>query len=199
MTKGLEVIPFLSTQAFEAHEFGVNITGHPAFELCYEFLSGMARIEKATPWIIGDTLNWAEEEYGEEWTQLLAIWPQYKNETIKVYKWVCLKVKPVIRITSGLSFSHHVVIAAKEPNEQERLLKLATNKDPDKQWTVSKLRRHIQEEKEEIQERLYSLRLTRPEIDSLEYVLTQLIENESEQVDADILSIRGKARELLST
>ena len=197
----MELIPCLTEASFKAHDFGVEIEGNPSFKECYQFLAGMVRVKNATPWIIGDVLNWAEARFGEDWPQLLAVFPQYESETIRVYMWVASKVAPVIRITSQLSFSHHVVVAAKKPSEQTRLLQLATHDDPDKRWTVSKLRRHIREERNGVQERLYSLRITRPEIDSLEFVLTEWLgkESESEQADVDILSVRSKARELLNT
>lgn len=98
-----------------------------------ELLSGLS---VASPWWIGDLLNYGELEYGEDYAQ--GIPEGLSLSTIKGYMWVSEHVAPDNRRPT-LSWSHHKVVAACDSDKQATLLEQAE----DEGWSVAELRRQV--------------------------------------------------------
>jgi len=109
------------------------------------------------PFWIGDILNEVEFRYGETYAQLIEMFPVYRIETLRNYKWVCGRVPPQMRLrvsTQGdagagwrpVSYTHCRAVAGIEsPAERERYLALAAVNG----WSVRELWSFIQAEQSE--------------------------------------------------
>ena len=101
-------------------------------------LSVACGIAKSSPWWIGDLLNIGEHTYGEKYSQAL-------NDTgfdpgyLRNLSYVCGRVQLSLR-SDKLHFSHHVLVASREPDEQKKWIILAVNN----KWTVKQMREAMQ-------------------------------------------------------
>ncbi len=92
------------------------------------------RIQNALPYYVGDLLNYGEAHYGETYAQAVED-TGYSVQTLTNYKSVCSKVAPERR-REGLNWTHHVLVAKFEPEEQECWLDRAEVN----QWDTGELR-----------------------------------------------------------
>jgi len=84
-------------------------------------------IQGAVNWWIGDWLNEGETRYGEKYAQ--AIEKTGKSyETLKQCKWVSKQYELVNRLTN-LGWTHHLIVAALEPDERADILQWAVEND----------------------------------------------------------------------
>jgi hypothetical protein len=83
----------------------------------------LGRARDATAWWLGDYIVRVEAIFGERGYQLIEATGR-SPETLRRYAWVARKIAPARR-REGLSFTHHELVAGREPAEQERLLDLA--------------------------------------------------------------------------
>jgi hypothetical protein len=96
-----------------------NIT----FEEVQYALDHASMLGDTVRWWIGDLLLYAEGRFGEEYAQLLDGLRVSERQSTK-YRWVAESVGHSLR-RENLSFSHHELVAALPPPDQERLLALA--------------------------------------------------------------------------
>ena len=83
-------------------------------------------ISKAIHWWIGDWIRFGERKWGERYSQALAETP-FAYQTLANDVWVASAIEPSRR-KEKLTFSHHAVVAALPPAEQDELLSIAEQK-----------------------------------------------------------------------
>jgi len=92
------------------------------------------------PWRIGDLLNEGHDRFGEKYTQGV---PdnvlKYNPDSLRNFMWVCSRIAPAVRRITELSFGHHQVVAAMEPELQNRWLALSVERD----WRIRDLKAAI--------------------------------------------------------
>src|SRR5262245_16386204 len=111
-------------------------------ELTFEEWAGIGNVlgtmARATPWLLGDWVNYGDRAYGETYAQAL-------SETGLSYAylsnaaWICRRVPPSRR-REKLSFGHHEVVAPMTPAEQKRWLREAEKGE----WTRATFREQVQ-------------------------------------------------------
>jgi len=144
-------VPALSNEWFSATPTGLVVRHEDVpFEIWEEYGKGLARVEAALQWVIGDWVNYGEERYGDRFSQALEIWPGVENESVRVYAWVANRA--VTRVTS-LSWTHHRLVASMEYEDQERWLKDAEREN----WSCRQLREQIAAERPELDASLMTL------------------------------------------
>lgn len=113
---------------------GLAIRDDLAFEEWEQIGSVLGKVRDATAFALGDWFIWGESAFGELSAQAVEATGRSKT-TILEYVRVARQVPPSRR-RATLPFTHHQVLAARPPEEQDRLLKLAEEKG----WSVEELR-----------------------------------------------------------
>jgi len=117
-------IPALSLGVFRATPTGLVIKGDDVdYEVWAAYGNALQMVDHATPWLLGDWLNYGERNYGETYTQAIQV-TGLGVQTLTDYKWVAGAL-PIHRRHPGLTWTHHALVAKLKPNEQESWLKLA--------------------------------------------------------------------------
>ena len=99
----------------------------------------MREMNRAIGFVLGDWLNWGEETYGEKYSQAFdGDSTEFEYQTLRNYAWVCAAI-PMKRRRESLSFSHHMEVAACEPDQQDALLTQAEEEG----WNTKELRRAV--------------------------------------------------------
>ena len=104
-----------------------------SFEDWQEAGATLFTIVSGVQWAMGEWWLYGETQFGEEAAQALPL--DYQLKTIQNAAWVASAI-PSSRRRVELSFSHHAEVAGLPPDEQDRLLSLAV----DKQLSVRELR-----------------------------------------------------------
>lgn len=94
-------------------------------------------LDKATPFMIADWINYGDGEYGEKAAQAIEA-TQLGVRTIDQYVWVGKSV-PLDRRVEGLTFAHHRAVAALTAAQQKKWLAAALEND----WPSGRLLREI--------------------------------------------------------
>jgi len=140
-----EVIPAQSGILIETpspiklSETGLTVTGPLSFEEWHDFGQSLQRVEAAIQWWIGDWLNYGENTFGEDYAQAVDEFG-YADESRRVFGWVAGRIDADTRVTA-LSFQHHKIVAAREPDEQVYWLSLAVKHE----WSTRDLREAMRE------------------------------------------------------
>jgi hypothetical protein len=121
--KGIEVSPV-----------GLKITARLSYEQWEDMVGGLQRIHRSILWLIGDALCYGEQRWGEKYSQAIEA-TGYAVQTLMNAKWVSSRVEFSYR-KENLSWTHHLQVAALEPDEQRRFLQEAVDHD----WGVQELR-----------------------------------------------------------
>lgn len=96
--------------------------------------------EGSTQWLVGDSLLYGREAFGEMWAQVIDVEKLKRTDesTIRGYLWVSENVPPVLRRTN-LRWYHHKEVAKLSHREQAAWLERAETLG----WTVRELRANI--------------------------------------------------------
>jgi hypothetical protein len=103
---------------------GARFHGVLPFEDWLVWTRQLMYVNKLTPFLIGDTLNYGEDMYGEEYAQVLGDFG-LSQQTIANYRSVCRRVPIELRHVDTLAFGHHDIVASLPAPEQERWLNTA--------------------------------------------------------------------------
>ena len=131
----------ISTDKFQATATGLHIVGEPSYEEWYDFGHGLAKMDGAIQWWIGD---WAAAEgrvvngVKSEAYDLLEAETGLAYGTVANCKSIAEKVD-LSRRDERLSFKHHATVAPLAPDRQAQWLQKAA----DEGLTVAQLRREI--------------------------------------------------------
>jgi len=126
VARDADVIPAISTDSFKATPTGLIIVGTPPFEEWQGYGQGIDRVARGIQWIRGDWLNYGECAYGEKYAQALD--PDLEYQTKANEKWVAGSIQFSLR-KDNLSFSHHMQVAALEPDQQREWLERAATEN----------------------------------------------------------------------
>jgi len=108
---------------FTLHAIGITPVGSPTFEQWQDCWSFVGRADGAIRFWRGDLIRFAENAYGEMYTQFI-------NNTGKDYqtlandKWVASKID-LSRRRENLTFAHHEEVVDLDQNEQDELWDIA--------------------------------------------------------------------------
>ncbi len=100
----------------------------------------LQRMDANVQFWIGDHWNYGVRTYGEE-RATQAIGLGRASETCRRFGWVAEHVPVSVRRRTKLSYTHHAEVAAKPPEEQERLLEKAEAEG----WSAKTLRRYARD------------------------------------------------------
>lgn len=123
-------------------ETGLDLPADLTFEEWEATGQTLGRIGRACQWWIGDWLNYGERAYGEKYAQAMEA-TGLDYATVADYAYVARHIESSVR-TENLSWSHHKVVAALEPPDQDVYLKKAAENG----WSVSELRKQIKNEEQ---------------------------------------------------
>lgn len=111
------------------------------FELISSALNSALSVNESSRWWIGDLIAFAERRWGDDYAQLLDE-TRLTERQAERYRYVAQQIRPPQR-RENLSFSHHEVVAALTPPDQERLLALAAASE----MSVARLRDAVRDHK----------------------------------------------------
>jgi len=121
---------------------GLDLPRGLAFDQWERVGAALGAVVRATPWAIGDWLNYGETHYGETYAQGMEV-TGLDYATLATSKWVASRIEPSRRRES-LSWSAHREVAGLEPEERDRWLDQAERGDgPDAPWTRARLRQEL--------------------------------------------------------
>lgn len=125
----------LATQAFIS-----DLPDDAPFELWHRRFAALRMIGPAIPWMIGDSLVYAQNRGKEFEDKAIQAGAElgYKTKSLLNMLAVCSRV-PKPRRRAELSYSHHATIAYLPNDVGDMLLADAINED----WTVTKLREQV--------------------------------------------------------
>lgn len=123
-----EVKPWGDYVTFLPEGKGLKIDDAMPYEACAAAIKNISSMVFDGLWALGDLLNFAEDHYGEEHSQLLDA-VKYSAKTQANAMWVCRAFAPSRR-HKALTFNHHSVVASIEDKEaREEILKEAEEKN----------------------------------------------------------------------
>lgn len=112
----------------------------------------LQQMERSVQWWLGDWWNYGERHYGEMASQAAKDHVQdatgYTYQTVRRAGYTAERIEPERR-RSNLSFSHHAEVAARPPEQQDRLLEQAVEQG----WTRYELRDAVRVDREQAQRR----------------------------------------------
>jgi len=100
--------------------------------------SGLKNVEQSIMFWIGDWLTYGEGRFSDRWTQVLSE-SEYSLRTIQNAMWLSKRIPPERR-RADVSYSHHLLVAALEPDEQEKWLRIAADEDLTREALRDRLR-----------------------------------------------------------
>lgn len=109
--------------AAEMGRTGLVIARDLSFDEWSELGAGLQVIDSGIQWVLGDWLNYGEQRYGEKYSQAVEM-TGYAYQSLANIAYVASRIE-ISRRRENLRFSHHEVVAALEPAEQEALLSKA--------------------------------------------------------------------------
>ena len=121
-------------QGFLFEPVALVVVGSPTFQEWELVGESLAYEEKGIHWWLGDWLNYGEKTWQENAYQALEH-TRFSLSTLKADHWVAARIEPVSRLTS-LSWGHHQVVAALEPERRDYWLKRADEEG----WSRNELR-----------------------------------------------------------
>lgn len=135
-----KMIPALSFgSTFRATPTGLLVGGSPvSYEDWTTYGNALQLVDHATPWLLGDWLNYGERAYGETYTQAIQA-TGLGVQTLMDYKWVAARCQLSTR-REALTFTHHSMVAKLDSNDQERWLTLAEQGN----WSTRELHERLQ-------------------------------------------------------
>lgn len=89
----------------------------------------LGKLRSTTLFAIADYCRFMEYKWGEKWTQLSGLFPDYSLRRLMNIQWTGNKVeKSRRRDNPNISFEHHSAVAALPPDDQDRMLNAVEHK-----------------------------------------------------------------------
>jgi hypothetical protein len=82
----------------------------------------LGQLARSSPWWVADWLLYAEERWDEDERRAATV-SGYDRKTLRNLRYVARRIPPSLR-RDGVSFTHHALLAAREPEEITRWLDL---------------------------------------------------------------------------
>ena len=133
----------MTTEIVEYGNGSLGLSTVPTWEQAVEQTKTLDKIGRNAAWWIGDWINYMEELFPEQWTQLI---PDigWEQKTLMNWKWVAEHVNKTERVET-LSWSLHAEVAGLPPGDQAEWLERAM----EGAWTVKQLREEMRGPKKE--------------------------------------------------
>jgi len=105
---------------FHLSPTALTVTGEPTFQEWSAACEQLQVIHQSVHWWLGDLLRYGEAKWGEKYTQAVEETP-FTHGTLRNDVWVATAIDQSRR-NDRLTFSHHAVVAALPPAEQDEWL-----------------------------------------------------------------------------
>jgi hypothetical protein len=125
------------TDAVRISETELVVVQDLSFDQWSNLMETLSKMDTAFQFALGDALNYGEKRYGERYAQAIECTGK-EYQSLANYAWVSKAVPAEVRM-SGLSWTHHRLVARLTPQEQSTLLQKAYTE----QWTVSALQEAV--------------------------------------------------------
>ena len=142
MTTATAERTYIFTPNLAVGRVGLDIIGEPTLQECEDFCKVWPRMERLTPFILGDFINYVEAHFGEEASQLLDASFGWAEGTLRNYSWVCDHVARDVR-REELSFKQHRLVANLPRAQQVKWLERAASGDENGPWNYRHMRAAI--------------------------------------------------------
>jgi len=131
----------LFTENFKICDVGLEIIGEPDYEDCIEYGQNINSLEsRVKNFVIGDLANLVSDKWAlNRRDTMKTMFPDIAISTIDHYQYVARSIE-VCRRRQTLSFTHHMVIAPLDRNEQDKWLEEASKN----KFTVAELEKAIE-------------------------------------------------------
>ena len=138
----------IDRQYFDLRKTGLIVKGSPSFVKWEDMGKIIRMMEGAVLWWWGDWINYGEKQYGEMYSQALDE-SDYEYQTLRNAVWVAGRIEMSRRL-DNLSWGHHQMVAALEPEQQDKWLALAVLEN----WSGHTLRKmlKVSEKEKEVPE-----------------------------------------------
>lgn len=121
------------------------VDGQPSRAACVVAGMNLRIAERSAGFAIGDFINYVEDRFGEEASQMIDADLGWNLQTVKTYSWLASRVAAERRRMDRLGVRHHMLVAPLSPAKQNSWLIKACAFDQDEPWTVAKLKREMEE------------------------------------------------------
>jgi hypothetical protein len=123
---------------------GLVVDGAPTIQEALAAGTVLLVAERASQFAIGDFVNYVEDRYGEQGSQIIDEESGWSLKTVQVYAWLAKRVTPDVRRMDKLGIRHHMLVAALSPGKQREWLNRAADalEGP---WTVARLAKALKE------------------------------------------------------
>lgn len=118
---------------------GLHIEGEPSFEQCASMGQLLPVAERCIQFALGDYINYMEDRWGEQSSQVIDYEGGWSEKTCAVYAWLARRITPDRRRMDRLTVRHHLLVAALAPSVQTKWLTKAAADGEDRPWTVQRL------------------------------------------------------------
>lgn len=113
------------TDKVSISENGLSVVHDLTFDQWSTLMQTLYRMDTAFQFALGDALNYGETRYGERYSQAMEV-TGHSYQSLANYAWVA-KAVDMQRRVSGLSWTHHRLVARLEPEQQTEMLQKALN------------------------------------------------------------------------
>ena len=111
------------TDKVSISESGLSVVDELTYDQWSTLMQTLYRMDCAFQFALGDALNYGENRYGERYAQAMEV-TGHSYQSLANYAWVA-KAVPIDRRVSGLSWTHHRIVARLEPEQQTIMLERA--------------------------------------------------------------------------
>lgn len=114
-------------ESVHVSDVGITFSADIDFDQWYRLMMMLQRLETAFQFGIGDVLNYGSIKYGEKYSQAMSA-TGYAYQSLANWAWVSKSV-PIENRMSGLSWTHHRIVASLPVTEQAGALAMALAND----------------------------------------------------------------------
>lgn len=130
--------PKISLGKFRFDATSMTVDGKPPLEDWAGPMQFALWCQRASPWWIGDLLNWGDAHFGEAFSQVCE--GSVSGDQLQRYESVARRVPPKNRFPE-LSWSAHAAVARLADQDQRELLRRAAKQG----WTSDQLRKQVRQ------------------------------------------------------
>jgi len=169
---------------------GLVVSGAPTLSEAGAAGTVLLVAERASQFAIGDFVNYVEDRFGEQASQIIDEGSGWSLKTVQVYAWLAKRIAPGVRRMDRLGIRHHMLVAGLSPGRQREWLNRAAD-DQDGPWTVARLAKALKENGDAIETAWWVLVATSGAEDQA--ALMSMLEGQGRSVKA--LTRRGKRKD----
>jgi hypothetical protein len=111
------------TDKVSISETGLSVVSELSYDQWSTLMQTLYRMDTAFQFALGDALNYGENRYGERYAQAMEV-TGHSYQSLANYAWVS-KAVPIDRRVTGLSWTHHRIVARLDSEQQALMLQRA--------------------------------------------------------------------------